>query len=181
MEYFDILDEKGNELGITKRRAEVHAEGYWHAAVNIWLLNSQKEILIQKRSAIKNAFPEKWDISCAGHIQAGDTASLTAIRELEEELGIKVKEEELEFLKVIKEQLDLNNHTYIDNELRSIFLLQKDLNINDLTLQTAEVTEVKWIPLKDFERFVSSPKNNFVPHPTEFPVILPLLKNRFLS
>lgn len=35
----------------------------------------------------KDTFPGKWNSSCAGHVGAGDDYEVTALRELEEELG----------------------------------------------------------------------------------------------
>lgn len=46
------------------------------------------QILVQKRAACKDSFPSCWDVSCAGHLSAGETAENAAIAELAEELGI---------------------------------------------------------------------------------------------
>ena len=35
MEFFDIVDENGNELGFKKERSEVHRDGDWHKGVHI--------------------------------------------------------------------------------------------------------------------------------------------------
>lgn len=47
-------------------------------------------MLLQKRSSIKDSWPDYWDISCAGHIESGHNAIDTAIRELNEELGLVI-------------------------------------------------------------------------------------------
>jgi 8-oxo-dGTP diphosphatase len=102
MEYFDILDENGNKTGITKLRNEVHRDGDWHKAVHIWIINNKKEILLQRRCATKDSNPNMLDISCAGHLTAGDNSLDGAIRELKEELNLDVNKEDLEFIKTIK-------------------------------------------------------------------------------
>ena len=89
-EYFDILDENGNLTGKTKLRSEVHRDGDWHKAVHIWVFNRKGEVLLQRRAANKDSYPNMLDISCAGHLSAGDTSLEGALRELEEELGLKV-------------------------------------------------------------------------------------------
>ena len=53
------------------------------------------DLLLQKRSKEKDSFPGCYDISSAGHISAGDEPLETALRELEEELGIKAEPEQL--------------------------------------------------------------------------------------
>ena len=52
-------------------------------------MNEKGELLLQKRAANKKQNPNKWGV-CAGHIDAGETVEVSAIRELEEELGLKV-------------------------------------------------------------------------------------------
>lgn len=69
MEYLDILDEKGNKTGEVKPRQEVHSKGYWHKGVHIWIINSKKELLVQRRSANKDVYPNKLYISVAGHVE----------------------------------------------------------------------------------------------------------------
>ena len=47
------------------------------------------DLLLQNEAKKKDSFPGCYDISSAGHISAGDEPLETALRELEEELGIK--------------------------------------------------------------------------------------------
>ena len=101
-EYFDILDDMGNKTGKTKSRSEVHRDGDWHKAVHIWILNDEGEVLLQRRCATKDSNPNMLDISCAGHLSAGDDSLNGAIRELKEELNLDVNPEELQFIKTIK-------------------------------------------------------------------------------
>ena len=49
------------------------------------------DLLLQKRSENKDAFPGCYDISSAGHLPAGQDYLSSALRELEEELGIKAR------------------------------------------------------------------------------------------
>ena len=74
-----------------KRRADVHRDADWHRSVHVWLLDVERRVvLMQKRSLGKDTFPGRWDISAAGHIEAGREACETAARECEEELGISL-------------------------------------------------------------------------------------------
>jgi len=88
-ELIDIYDENGNHIG-PELRSIVHANGLWHRTAQVWLLNEKHELLLQLRSKQKDCFPELWDISSAGPIPAGCSPKESAIRELEEELGVKV-------------------------------------------------------------------------------------------
>ncbi len=104
MEYLDVLDANGNPTGEKKSRAEIHRNGDWHRVVDVWILNSTQELLLQKRSAEKENNPNLWNISVAGHIASGDSAVPTAIREAQEELGVSFAEKDFAYLFSLTEQ-----------------------------------------------------------------------------
>ena len=43
-----------------------------------------------------------WDTSVAGHVTAGEDPITSAVREIEEEIGLQVNKEDLQFFKIIK-------------------------------------------------------------------------------
>lgn len=98
MEMFDIRTPEGEPTGEVKERSAVHRDGDWHGTAHIWLVrrkNGKIEVLLQKRSRLKETFPGCYDASCAGHLSAGDSFIQGALRELQEELGLEAKEEDL--------------------------------------------------------------------------------------
>lgn len=169
MEYFDLVDEQGNPTGQKKLRSEVHRDGDWHKAINIWIMNPQKRILIQKRAATKDSYPNFWDVSCAGHINAGENALNTAIREAKEELGIDIKSQDLKYLFSVKEEHFLNEGKFIDREIREIYLYQTPEDNPELKLQKEEVAETKWITIPELQAMVGSP--DLVPHEREYQIL----------
>ena len=97
-EFLDIVDENSQPTGERIDREIAHAEGIWHRTAHVWIARKKKgkiEILLQKRAEHKSSFPGCYDISSAGHIPAGDEYKVSAIRELKEELGILVDENDL--------------------------------------------------------------------------------------
>lgn len=86
---FDIVNER-DEVIDRKPRSEVHARGLLHRAVHVLVFNSQGEIFLQKRSMKKDRQPGVWDSSCSGHVDAGEDYDQTAVRELGEEIGLKL-------------------------------------------------------------------------------------------
>lgn len=91
MEYIDIYDENNNPLEKSKEKTQAHEEMDFHRTAHIWIINDNKELLLQKRSANKKSHPNCWDISGAGHIRTGEDVLDGAIRELKEELGVIAK------------------------------------------------------------------------------------------
>jgi isopentenyl-diphosphate delta-isomerase len=174
-EYLDVLDEDGNKTGKTKLRSKVHRDGDWHAATHIWILNSDKELLIQKRSLEKDTHPNYWDISAAGHISAGDEIEDSARREIKEELGLDIKPTELKHLYTYKQEY--NSDGVNNKQLNYVYLLEKDIDTSKLVLQKSEVSEVKFIPYQKLA--VLSMNGILVPHPEEHEKILEVLNERF--
>ena len=93
-ELFDVVNED-DEVVAQAPRPEVHARRLLHRAVQIFLLDSNGRLLLQKRSAIKDEFPLCYTSSASGHVDAGETYDEAAHRELAEELGLTGQ---LEFL-----------------------------------------------------------------------------------
>ena len=94
MEYLDILDEHGEPTGKIIERTTAHEKGILHRTSHVWICrkhNSNIQILLQKRSRNKDSNPGCYDISSAGHIPAGSDFIDSALRELQEELGINAK------------------------------------------------------------------------------------------
>ena len=87
---FDVVNERDEVVG-QNTRSEVHARGLLHRAVHVLVFNSRGDIFLQKRSMKKDRQPGVWDSSCSGHVDSGENYDETAVRELREELGLKVK------------------------------------------------------------------------------------------
>ena len=86
-EVFPVVNEKDEVIGAAPR-GEVHGDNLRHRAVHILIFNGAEEVFLQKRSEWKDRHPLLWDSSAAGHVEAGEDYDATAVRELQEELGI---------------------------------------------------------------------------------------------
>lgn len=86
-----------NERDEVVRRAtrrDVHAHGWWHRAVHVLVFDSAGRIFLQKRSMLKDLSPGLWDSSCSGHLDAGEDYDAAAVRELGEEIGVRLNDGE---------------------------------------------------------------------------------------
>lgn len=92
-ESFDVVNEADEVIGRASR-AEVHARGWMHRAVHIFVVNRCGELLLQQRSRLKDMHPGVWDSSVAGHLDAGEDYPEAARREMAEEMGIEGVEPE---------------------------------------------------------------------------------------
>jgi 16S rRNA (adenine1518-N6/adenine1519-N6)-dimethyltransferase len=86
-ERFSVVDEEDRVTG-EAARSVVHGDNLRHRAVHLFIFNRQGDLFLQKRSSWKDRHPLLWDSSAAGHVDAGEEYDQTAIRELQEELGV---------------------------------------------------------------------------------------------
>ena len=78
-EIFDVVDECDRVVGQAPRSV-VHARKLLHRAVHIFVFNSRRELLLQKRSALKDEYPLCYTSSASGHLSAGESYETAAPR-----------------------------------------------------------------------------------------------------
>jgi len=96
-----LVDEHDREIGY-KPKSECHAgKGILHRAFSIFVLNSDNELLLQKRSPEKLLWPNYWSNTCCSHPRRGESMEHAVSRRLAQELGFECP---LEFLYKFKYQ-----------------------------------------------------------------------------
>jgi isopentenyl-diphosphate delta-isomerase len=150
-ELLDIRDQEGNVTGETMYRQQAHQSEAWHGVALVWLIDPRGRILLQRRAAHLNAFPEKWDITLSGHLSAGEEPLQAAVRELGEEIGVYIKPDELTSAGHMTDSFPLS-YGKTHQEVDFLYILHHDVSIDELKLQVAEVTEVRWIRPDELER-----------------------------
>ena len=164
-ELIEILNEDGSFSGKSILKSEAHKKGVYHASAHIWICNTNNQVLIQKRVASKDSFPDLWDISVAGHISYGETPLKSALREIEEEIGLELQAEILQAIGTYKKEVVHSKH-FIDRELHHIFVCKIPFHLEDLSAQASEVSALKLIPLDMFLEITGS--KEFVPHGSDY-------------
>ncbi len=172
-EYVDILDgitgEKTGEI-ITKK--EAHRTGKWHGSVHIWIISEdKKKILLQRRCFDKSLFPNMWDISVGGHVSSREDSFISAKRELSEELGLNPDKYSFEYVGVIKEKFI--DGDIVSNEFVTIYRIISDVDLDDIVLQTEEVSEARWFTKDELNTLRNEDK--VIPHVEEFDMIYNIL------
>ncbi|SEB54918.1 NUDIX domain-containing protein [Paenibacillus sp. GP183] len=153
-EIFDIFNDQMERVG-TAGRLEVHANGWWHQTFHCWIIslrNDQPSLLLQLRHPDKDTFPNLLDISCAGHLMAGENVE-DGVRELEEELGLQVAFSSLIPCGIYAEE-DALPEGRMDREFCHVFLYRCDQHIFEYRIQQDEVSGLYFVGLKDFESLI---------------------------
>jgi isopentenyldiphosphate isomerase len=171
-ELIEVCDRGGRMTGVVKPKAAIHRDGDWHLAVHVWIVTSDGRLLLQRRAAVKENHPDRWDVSFAGHVSAGESVTEAAVREGFEELGIRFRSGELEYLATLPQQEVLHGGTYIDNELATIFLLRRDVELAALRFQVEEVSDARLVFPDELERMAREADPGLVPHGEEYVLVL---------
>ena len=143
MELLDVYNSNGEITGkIVERGAKDESFGPdEHIAVAIiYIENSNGEFLIQKTSKEKGSIYS----ATGGHIDHGETPYETIVREVEEEIGLDISNEDIVSL----------GHICVDFPVRFIFYLKKDVNIDDLKLDKTEVESMHYMTKEDLRKVI---------------------------
>ncbi|MBD3281037.1 NUDIX domain-containing protein [Candidatus Dojkabacteria bacterium] len=180
-EYFDVLDDLGNKTGERALREEVHQKGLWHRAIHAWLINNKGELLLQKRGPGKDTYPNHWTASIGGHIDAGDDSLPTVIRETEEELGLHIREKDIEFLFTVKNPYKDPFTGAHDREFNDVYLIRKNVVLEEINFDKEEVSNIRFMHFLDFEKAIIDKSIPLTPQWEEFKKLIGYLKGRVFS
>ncbi|WP_438350671.1 NUDIX hydrolase [Paenibacillus sp. FA6] len=156
IEQFDIFDYEMIKIGV-ETRENVHSRGLWHQTFHCWVINNSVSeggsVLLQLRHKDKDTFPGLLDISCAGHLQSGETIE-DGVRELEEELGISASLSELFYCGMVAQENVISNEL-IDREFNHVFIHENNKPLEEYNFQKDEISGLFFANIKDFKRLLS--------------------------
>ncbi len=143
MELWDLFDSERKPLGRTHVRGEAFGEGEYYVCVEAWIRNSKGEFLIQKRHPNKKA-GNLWEFVGGGTL-AGETTLQSAVREVAEETGIEAKAHEFTFFATYQRK----------NFFQDLYLLRRDVDIDDIVLQPEEAIDARWATEEDILQLIA--------------------------
>jgi 16S rRNA (adenine1518-N6/adenine1519-N6)-dimethyltransferase len=138
-ELLDIVNEADEVIGKASREETYTGQLIYRSA---WVIVEDEigNILLQLRAKSKDTFPGYWDISAAGHVDAGEDYLVAAKRELKEELGISnVRLHEIDYdrFKASEGKKNLDRFCKV---YKTIIPANTKLH-----LQKDEVARIKWL------------------------------------
>ncbi|MCJ1969062.1 NUDIX hydrolase [Lactococcus carnosus] len=152
MELFDIYDQERRLTGRTAERGTKLSVGDFRLVVNLSILNSDNQLLIQQRQPFKEGWPNMWDISAGGSAVSGETSQEAIARETQEEIGLHYDFSEM------RPFFTLN----FDEGFDDYYMLYQDIALSELRLQTSEVHAVKWATREVVQALILS--GEFIPY-----------------
>ena len=160
LEQFEIFDEQGESLGLLARNL-VHERGVWHKAAQVFVFNAKHELLLQRRAANKDLYPDLWDYSVGEHLQPGETYLQGAMRGLQEELQLSPTDLiDMNPLGGLR-RMEQKGEGYLDREFQQAYRCQT--HVRAIQWDPIEVAEVRFVPLSDIARQIKDNPGQFTP------------------
>ena len=83
-----VVDDENRPVAELPRH-RMRSENLPHRATYIFVFDRRGRVLVQRRTAIKDMYPGCYDLAAGGVVAAGESYEENAVREAEEELGIR--------------------------------------------------------------------------------------------
>lgn len=146
MEYLDLYDKNRNLTGekVLRGKDMYVNDGKYVYIVIVFIQNSEGKFLIQMTSKEKGSI----FATTGGLVKSGSTPDITVVEEMQEELGLNIDIEELKLIDIEKRE-----HTF-----QNVYYLNKDIDINDITIQEEEVEYIKWLSIDEIEELIKNDK-----------------------
>jgi isopentenyl-diphosphate delta-isomerase len=155
MEYVVLVDEQDNAIG-TMEKQQAHVEGALHRAFSIFIFNSEKKLLLQKRATSKYHCGGLWTNTCCSHPRETENILDAANRRLQEEMGMQCELKSI-FSFVYKAEFEngLTEHEF-DHVLLGLSDQTPELNLE-------EVEGFRYIGLEDLQLEIKEDPQKFTP------------------
>jgi isopentenyl-diphosphate delta-isomerase type 1 len=166
-EWFDVVNERDEVIGRALRR-EVHARGLWHRAVHVLVFDARGRVFLQKRSMLKDLSPGLWDSSCSGHLDAGEDYDAAAVRELAEEIGVRVPQPPARWFRIAA-------CAETGWEFVWVYRLRHD---GPFTLHPEEIERGEWVGTDELSSRLQARSEDYCP---SFKLLWPMAAERLLQ
>lgn len=142
-ELWDLYNSKRERTGLSHVRGQAIPSGYYHLVVHVWIRNSRGEYLISQRSASREAHPLKWEC-VGGSVLMGEDSLSGALRETEEEVGVKLKPEDGRLVcSVVGRVID----GMVFSDILDVWLFRYDGEVDLGRASTDEVAQTVWLDI----------------------------------
>jgi 16S rRNA (adenine1518-N6/adenine1519-N6)-dimethyltransferase len=150
-----IVDEKDEPIGESDMK-EAHEKGLIHRIVFIGVQDPDGRLLLQRRSKEVLVHPDTWDISAAGHVDAGESYEEAAKRELEEEIGLSGYP--IEEISRFYKEVEINGR--LAKRFCSSFRVKVPKGVG-LKPDPEEVSDLQWFTIDEVKKAISKNPGDF--------------------
>jgi len=155
MEFVVLVDEQDNAIG-TMEKQQAHVEGVLHRAFSIFIFNSDKKLLLQKRASSKYHCGGMWTNTCCSHPRETENTIDAAHRRLKEEMGMQCELKPIfSFVYKAKFENGLTEH-----EFDHVFFGESN---QTPTLNLEEVEDFRYVGMEELQIEINENPAHFTP------------------
>lgn len=165
-----LVNERDEWLGL-EEKLEAHKRGLLHRAFSVFVLNSNDEILLQKRAEHKYHSGGLWSNTCCSHPRAGESTLSAAHRRLQEEMGFDC---EMEKIFTFRYRAEVDN-MLIENEYDHVYVGYYD---GEPQVNGEEVAGYKFVSAAVLAEWVNKEPESFT---VWFRMVLPKFAEHFAA
>jgi isopentenyl-diphosphate delta-isomerase len=155
MEFVVLVDEQDNAIG-TMEKQQAHVEGVLHRAFSIFIFNSDKKLLLQKRASSKYHCGGMWTNTCCSHPRETENTIDAAHRRLQEEMGMHCELKPI-FSFVYKAEFENGLTEY---EFDHVFFGESN---QTPTLNLEEVEDFRYVGMEELQIEINENPAHFTP------------------
>ncbi|MBI2010830.1 MAG: NUDIX domain-containing protein [Candidatus Colwellbacteria bacterium] len=158
----NIVDESGKIIS-EDTRENIHNKGLLHREIHVWFYTPRDEIIFQHRAKDKDTYPDLLDATVGGHVEIGSDYEESALKEMEEETGIKADRNDLHFIETVRNKAydPVTNKT--NNVIRAIYAYLYDGRTEDLKVEQGKAIGFEAWPLREIFNIPEDERKRFVP------------------
>lgn len=158
----NIIDKQGKIIG-TASRDEIHDKGLLHREVHVWFYTQDGKIIFQHRGKDKDTYPNKLDSTVGGHVEIGEDYISAALKEVEEETGLVVKESNLKLIEIIQSNHHDPATNKTNNTHRAIYAFLFTGKLSDLKTEPGKGLGFEAFSIQQLNNLSDQEKTKFIP------------------
>ena len=158
----NIVDENGNVIG-EETRESIHRQGLLHKEIHVWFYTPRGGIIFQHRAKDKDTYPDLLDATVGGHVEIGEDYEKTAVKEIEEETGLKVERTQLAFMGMVKSRTHDKATGTTNHALRAVYAYCHRGKLEDLKLEKGKGIGFKIVLIDEVFAMPESKRKHFTP------------------
>lgn len=167
LEILNIVNDDDVVVG-ERTREEIHRLGLLHRETHVYFITPNREIIFQHRAKDKDTFPDLLDATVGGHVEIGHSYEETAVKESEEETGLKINPRDLMLINKIKKSSLDQATAKVNNVFNVRYLYVYRGDINDLRVEEGKALGFELWPLDQLSGLTEADKKRFIPYILDF-------------
>lgn len=167
-ELLNIVDDNDQIIG-AESREKIHKDGLLHREVHVYFFTPRGELIFQHRAKDKDTFPDLLDATVGGHVEIGHSYEETAVKETEEETGVKVSISDLTLIGKIDKHYSQDKVTgKTNNVFRAHYAYLYEGNVNSLKIEVGKSLGFEVWPIAKLMNASEDEMTHFIPYVARF-------------